>query len=55
MKVSLNYPDELDSAIMERAKEDGHGNRSAVIRKALTLFLSKKSNKVKFDKDKKSC
>ena len=46
MKVSLDYPDSLDAEIMKEARADGHENRSAVIRKALSFYLSRKSHKV---------
>lgn len=45
MKISLDYPDALDSEIMRQAHADGHNNRAAVIRKAITFYLTKGSHK----------
>ena len=50
MKISLDYPDELDQKVMKKASEDGHKSRAAVIRKALAFYLSKELHEVAFDK-----
>lgn len=49
MKISLDYPDELDRKILEIATKDGHNSRAAVIRKALAFYLSSELQKVAFD------
>ena len=46
MKILLEYPDEFDEEILKVAREDGHNNRSAVLRKALGDFLQRKSQTV---------
>ena len=46
MKVSLDLPDVIATEILKDAQTDGHNNRSAVIRKAITFYLSSKSHKV---------
>lgn len=53
MKISLDYPDELDAKIMQKANEDGHKSRAAVIRKALAFYLSQELHKVAFDSKEK--
>lgn len=49
MKVSLDYPDELDKKVIQKANEDGHKSRAAVIRKALAFYLSKELHEVTFE------
>lgn len=46
MKISLDIPEVIAAELLLKAKEDGHNNRSAVIRKAITFYLSQKSHKV---------
>ncbi len=46
MKISLDLPDLIATEILKDAHADGHNNRSAVIRKAITFYLSSKSHKV---------
>lgn len=46
MKISLDLPDVIAMEILKDAQTDGHNNRSAVIRKAITFYLSQKSYKV---------
>lgn len=46
MKISLDLPDVIISEILKEAKADGHHNKSAVIRKAVTFYLSAKSHEV---------
>ena len=46
MKISLDIPDLIAAELLQKANEDGHNNRSAVIRKAITFYLSQKSHKV---------
>ena len=48
MKVSLDYPDELDEKILREAEDDGHTNRAAAIRKMIFFYLSQKSQIVAF-------
>ncbi len=48
MKISLDLPDLIATEILKDAHADGHNNRSAVIRKAITFYLSSKSQKVAF-------
>ena len=45
-KITLDYPDIWDKEIMRAAEKDGHSNRSAIIRKAIALFLETESQKV---------
>lgn len=47
MRVTFDMPDSYDSAIEQKAREDGHKNKSAVIRKALHLYLFPRSSDVK--------
>lgn len=49
-KITLDYPDIWDKALMEAAEKDGHTNRSAIIRKAIALFLETESQKVASEK-----
>ncbi len=44
MKFNLEIPDEWAEKLDQAAKIDGHSNRSAVIRKAVGIFLSEKSH-----------
>lgn len=46
MKISLDLPDVIVAEIQKDAQADGHNNKSAVIRKAITFYLSAKSQKV---------
>ncbi len=46
MKISLDLPDVIVAEIQKEAQADGHNNKSAVIRKAVTFYLSVKSQKV---------
>lgn len=48
MRVTIEYPDEYDKDLIEQAHKDGHNNRSAVIRKAICFYLSKKLPVVAF-------
>ena len=48
MKVSIDYPDELDKKIMIAAEKDNHNNRSLVIRQAIAFYLNSRSIKVNF-------
>ncbi len=52
MKISLDLPDVVAMEILKDAQTDGHNNRSAVIRKAITFYLSQKSHKVALQKKK---
>ncbi len=47
MKISLDLPDVIVAEIQKDAQADGHNNKSAVIRKAVTFYLSsrKKSHR----------
>ena len=51
MKISLDLPELIAAELLIKAKEDGHNNRSAVIRKAITFYLSQKSHKVACKKE----
>ena len=51
MKISLDLPELIAAELLLKAKEDGHNNRSAVIRKAITFYLSSKSHKVAHKKE----
>ena len=42
MKISVEFPDEMETRLDDLAKQDGHSNRSAVIRKIVNLFFEKK-------------
>ena len=42
MRITIEYPDEYDKEIIKQAHQDGHNNRSAVIRKAICFYLSAK-------------
>ena len=42
MKMNIEIPDEWETRLDELAKQDGHSNRSAVIRKIVNLFFAKK-------------
>ena len=39
MRIGIQVPDEWGVALEAAAKKDGHSNLSAVIRKAVQLFL----------------
>ena len=41
-KINIEMPDEWETRLDDLAKQDGHSNRSAVIRKILNLFFAKK-------------
>ena len=41
MKISVEFPDEMETRLDDLAKQDGHSNRSAVIRKIVNLFFEK--------------
>ena len=43
MKISIDIPNSLDPQIMSVAKEDGHTNRAAAIRKMIFFYFEKKS------------
>jgi metal-responsive CopG/Arc/MetJ family transcriptional regulator len=47
MRITIDYPDEIDQELMQEAKKDGHENRSAIIRKAINFFLDSLSSKSK--------
>lgn len=53
MKISLDYPDELDIGVMQVAAKDGHNNRAAAIRKMLVFYLSDLSHFVALNKQGK--
>lgn len=38
--VALEFPDDIVNQIDARAQQDGHKNRSAVIRKAISYFFA---------------
>lgn len=40
MKVTVDLPDSMIKNIDIQAQKDGHSNRGAVIRKAVTLFFN---------------
>ena len=40
MKINFEVPDEWASKLDELARQDGHSNRSAVIRKIVNLFFA---------------
>ena len=42
MKLNIEIPDEWETRLDDLAKQDGHSNRSAVIRKIVNLFFEKK-------------
>lgn len=42
MKMNIEIPDEWGNKLDELAKQDGHSNRSAVVRKIVNLFFIKK-------------
>lgn len=52
MRVTIDYPDEIDLELMQEAKKDGHENRSAIIRKAINFFLDSLSSKSKQNAEK---
>lgn len=52
MRITIDYPDEIDSKLLQIAKKDGHENRSAIIRKAINFFLESLSNKSKCKESK---
>ena len=41
MKLNIEIPDEWETRLDDLAKQDGHSNRSAVIRKIVNLFFEK--------------
>jgi metal-responsive CopG/Arc/MetJ family transcriptional regulator len=41
-KINIEIPDEWETRLDELAEQDGHSNRSAVIRKIISLFFAKK-------------
>lgn len=47
MIVSFEVDSELDAEIMKAAEADGHKNRSAVIRKAISFYLLRNPSKPK--------
>ena len=44
MKMNIEIPDEWETRLDELARQDGHSNRSAVIRKICNLFFAQKKN-----------
>ena len=42
MKICFDAPDEWENKLDELAKQDGHSNRAAVIRKIVNLFFAGK-------------
>lgn len=42
MKMSIEIPDEWGNKLDELAKQDGHSNRTAVVRKIVNLFFAEK-------------
>ena len=51
MKMNIEIPDEWETRLEELAKQDGHSNRSAVIRKIVNLFFANKSHFVAQEKE----
>jgi len=47
MRITVDIPDEISRLINKNANEKEFGNRSAVVKKALTFYLSKKPSKSK--------
>ena len=50
MKMNIEIPDEWGNTLDELAKQDGHSNRSAVIRKICNLFFAQKKNFLEHEK-----
>ncbi len=46
MKITLEIPEAVSGELLREAMLDGHHNRSAVVRKAISFYLSRKSQKV---------
>ena len=44
MKMSIEVPDEWGEKLDKLAKQDGHSNRAAVVRKIINLFFDQKQN-----------
>ena len=42
MKMTIEVPDEWGNKLDELAKQDGHSNRTAVVRKIVNLFFTEK-------------
>ena len=42
MKICFEAPDEWENKLDELARQDGHSNRAAVIRKIVNLFFAEK-------------
>lgn len=51
MKMSIEVPDEWGDKLDELAKQDGHSNRAAVIRKIVNSFFAEKQNILEHCKD----
>ncbi len=47
MRITVDIPDEISRLINKNANEKEFGNRSAVVKKALTFYLFKKPSKGK--------
>lgn len=47
MRITVDIPELVGELIEEEANANENGNRSDVVRKALSFYLSKKPNKAK--------
>jgi len=47
MRITVDIPDEISRLVNKNANEKEFGNRSAVVKKALAFYLSKKPSKGK--------
>ena len=54
MKMNIEIPDEWETRLDDLAKQDGHSNRSAVIRKIVNLFFVEKKNFLELSTNKDS-
>ena len=49
-RITLDIEDRIDQKLLVEARKDGHENRSAIVRKAISFFLHHVSNKSKTSK-----